>query len=91
MKMINEKDLDKVSGGDIGGVVKSDDIMKYIQVLSKSPNIVDRFRQDSLSDDDVMLVESYFASVDRFAAIAAFASKKTPEELMAIAAVNENR
>ena len=91
MNVIKEKDLDKVSGGDIGSVVKSDDIMKYIQVLSKSPGIVDRFRSDGLSDEDVLLVENYFASVDRFAAIAAFAAKKTPEELMAIAAANETR
>jgi len=89
MNMVKEEDLAKVSGGEIGGVVKSDDILKYIQVMSKRPGIVDRFRSDSIDDEDIKCVESYFASVDRFAAVAAFAGNKTTEELMAIAAANE--
>ncbi|MBP5279125.1 MAG: hypothetical protein J6Z03_01455 [Erysipelotrichaceae bacterium] len=92
MTFIEDNNLEKVSGGQgIADIINTKDVLNYIMVLSESPGIIERLRMNDLSDDDVTSIEKHFVSESRFIAVARFAHDKTVEELMAIAAANDNR
>lgn len=91
MTYIDEKDLKNVNGAGIGGILNSEDIMKYIQVLTERPGIVDRILTSTFDDEDEQAALRHFNSAEKFIVIAGFAHDKTVEELMAIAASNSKK
>ena len=91
MTYIDEKELKDVNGAGIKEVRDSDDIMKYVQVLTERPGIADRLGANLLNDEDEEAIARHFYSIHKFIVIAGFAHDKTVEELTAIASSNKNK
>ena len=91
MTVIEEKELNSVSGGGISEILTTDDMINYIQLLSERPGIIERLRMSCLSEEDDEAILRHFNSIDKFVIIARFAHNRTVDELMAIAAANDKK
>ncbi len=91
MNDLNEKDLEQVSGGGFSEIINTNDVLGYIKVLAERPGIVDRLRASALTDEDVESILTYFVSENRFILTARFAYDRTVEELITIAAANDQK
>ena len=75
----DDETLSKVAGGIR---ITSENVAKYVAVLTKCPGIVDRVKVYEITDEDERVILMYFNTVEYFITFCKYADGRNVEQLL---------